>query len=176
MFINPKQAIQEGWVKGIVNEDVQVQPNAIDFTLDKMFTISNETIVMVSDVANVKQMAGGEEIQPLPDPRYNDNFFRIGGHMVVDGMSNIYVDLPEGVACQLIVRSTFNRNGIFITSGLYDSGYLGHIGFAIHNRRSNPAFIGQGTRIGQIIFVESNTSGLYSGGWNHEEGTHYSEE
>ena len=121
-------------------------------------------------------MAGGEEIQPQLDPRHNDHFFRIGGHMVVDGMSNIYVDLPEGVACQLIIRSTFNRNGIFLTSGLYDSGFKGHIGFAIHNRRENQAYIGQGTRIGQVIFVESNASGLYSGGWNHDKGTHYSEE
>jgi hypothetical protein len=30
-------------------------------------------------------------------------------------MSNLFVDIPEGVAALLIIRSTFNHNGLFIT-------------------------------------------------------------
>ena len=101
-------------------------------------------------------------------------FWHLPADCVVDGMSNITVDLPTGVACELIIRSTFNRNGIFLTSGLYDSGYQGPIGFAVHNR-SGKAKIGVGTRIGQIKFVASDSNELYAGGYNHEAATHWTD-
>jgi deoxycytidine triphosphate deaminase len=171
MFINPKIAIENGWVSGIVSEEKQVQPNAIDFTLDRLFSI-NPTSFHISEGG--KKMRGGDEIQPVLDRRENIDYWRLDSNSVYDGMSNIYVDIPDGVAAMLIIRSTFNRNGIFLTSGLYDSGFKGHIGFAIHNR-SVQAFISPGTRIGQIIFVESENALQYAGGWNHAEGTHHSE-
>lgn len=172
MFLNPKTAISEGWIKGIVDEDKQVQPNAIDFTLDRLFNIDN-TIFSISEEG--KQMRGGDEMKPLVDPRNDLPYWRLATDSVYDGMSNIYVTLPEGVAAMLIVRSTFNRNGLFVTSGLYDSGFEGHIGFALHNR-SAIAMVAQGTRVGQIIFVASESAGIYAGGWNHSEGTHHSED
>jgi deoxycytidine triphosphate deaminase len=171
MFINPKLAIAEGWITGIADEEKQVQPNAIDFTLDRLFSIHDNTF-HISEGG--KKMRGGEEVYPILDRRENVEFWRLNAHSVYDGMSNIYVKVPEGVAAMLIIRSTFNRNGIFLTSGLYDSGFEGHIGFAIHNR-STSAFIAPGTRIGQIIFIPSDSAGLYAGGWNHEEGTHHSD-
>lgn len=180
MFINPEIAIREGWITHPACQSIDdwkshkyISPNAIDFTVDKMFTI-NDDLVRVSE--NVKMMASGRAIVPEYDSRYKERFFCIGNRCVVDGMSDIFVKVPKGVAClPMVVRSTFNRNGVFITSGLYDSGYEGHIGFAIHNQRNAPSFIGVGTRVGQIVFVESDSAGLYAGGWNHKEGTHYSE-
>lgn len=173
MFINPKIAIQEGWVTGIVDEEKQVQPNAIDFTLDKLFTINHQNEFIISEEG--KQMRGGLEYPPVLHRASGMDFWTLRPNQVYDGMSNMFVKVPDGVAVQLIIRSTFNRNGIFLTSGLYDSGFEGHIGFAIHNR-SGDAKIGVGTRVGQIIFVESENAMKYSGGWNHEEGTHYSED
>ena len=173
-FISPKKAIAEGWVTGLVDEEKQVQPNAIDFTLDKLFTINENNTFVISEEG--KQMRGGGEEQPIAD-RGDDSvkWWYLDPHKVYDGMSNIYVKVPEGVAAYLIVRSTFNRNGIFITSGLYDSGFEGHIGFALHNR-SGDTKIAEGTRVGQLIFVTSDSVGKYAGGWNHEEGSHYTEE
>lgn len=34
MFVNPKHAIDQGLIRGIRDEAKQVQPNAVDFTLD----------------------------------------------------------------------------------------------------------------------------------------------
>jgi deoxycytidine triphosphate deaminase len=172
MFIDPRIAIAEGWITGIDNEEKQVQPNAIDFTLDRLFTINETNAFHISEGG--KKMRGGEELHPLTPRNDTLPYWTVAANSVHDAMSNIYVTLPDGVAAQLIIRSTFNRNGMFLTSGLYDSGFEGHIGFALHNR-SGAAYITPGTRVGQIIFVKSESAGMYAGGWNHEQGTHHSE-
>jgi len=171
MFIKPTVAIDNGWIKGDFTED-NIQPNAIDFTLDKLFTIDENSIFRIDE--NSKLMRGGDEVNPINDVRFGRDYWHLNAHTSYDGMSDFYVDIPEGVAAMLIIRSTFNRNGIFITSGLYDSGFQGHCGFAIHNN-SGVAQIAPKTRIGQIIFVESESAKMYNGGYNHESGSHYSE-
>ena len=35
MYISPQVAIDNGWIKGITDPEKQIQPNAIDFTLDQ---------------------------------------------------------------------------------------------------------------------------------------------
>ena len=65
----------------------------------------------------------------------------------------------------LIARSTLNRNGIFITSGLYDSGFENYIGGVMHVR-CGPATIEKGARIAQFIFVEAETVRMYDGEYN----------
>lgn len=173
MFVNPKIAIEKGWIKGNIQEK-NIQPNAIDFTLDKLFTVYDHQAFILTE--QTKQMRKSVEMYP-EDLIHRDFGQYIKGWWlspgkVYDGMSNFTVDVPEGIAVQLIIRSTLNRNGIFLTSGLYDSGFKGHIGFALHNR-SGEAFLEQGVRVGQIIFVASENAGVYAGGYNHEEGTHW---
>ncbi len=164
MIINPLTAIEQGWISGTFNDN-NIQPNAIDFTLDRLFTINHEEAFIISE--ETKYVRGGEEITPLEDENDDRVYWPIDIRTSYDGMSDMFVKLPVGVACMLIVRSTFNRNGIFITSGLYDSGFEGHIGFIIHNM-SGPAKIAKGTRIGQIMFIKSDGAGTYAGGYNME--------
>ena len=178
MFINPQTAIKNGWITGLTNPEKQVQPNAIDFTADKAFTVAIEH-AYVSEEG--KQMRGGgpmeltvasmsSMLETPSNPDWKD-WWAIPGKDMIDCLSNIYVDLPEGVAAQLVIRSTLARNGLLLTSGLYDWGFRGHIGFLLHNLHSQPAFIAPGTRVGQIIFVSSDSAGVYSGGYNHDAGT-----
>lgn len=173
MFINPKYAIQEGWISGIKNEDIQVQPNALDFSIDKLFSIStNEFIISTNPETQkeLKQMRGGSEINSIVDRRTNVQFFHLAERTSYDMLSDVYVNIPEGVAALLFGRSTFIRNGIFLTAGIFDSGYAGHIGNVIHNM-SGPAKIEKGTRIGQIAFISSETAKMYAGHYNHKLGT-----
>lgn len=186
MFINPKFAIEQGWVTGIEDEKEQVQPNAIDFTLDELYSIdqhSGRYFTLLQD--NSKYMIGGEKQSPyvapyrarkcMPEFSYDAQLWQLDGNTSYDGLSKMYVKLPKGIAAMTIIRSTLNRNGLFLTSGLYDSGYEGHIGFALHNQMSNPAFLEPGVRVGQVIFVSSDSSDLYEGGYNHEVGTHHAD-
>jgi deoxycytidine triphosphate deaminase len=166
MFINPKTAITNGWIQGIKNEALQVQPNAIDFTLDQVFSINLLNAFIISEAG--KQMRGGGKVLPIEQRDGTGEFWNLEGASY-DCLSDMYVEIPEGVAAILVPRSTFTRNGLFIASGLYDSGFKGHIGFVLHNPARTK--IGVGTRIGQIIFVSSENAKLYAGGYNHEAGT-----
>ncbi len=170
MLINPQTAIKNSWIKGIKNPEKQVQPNAIDFTADKAFQI-NQKDFYVSET--YKEMRGSVPLDPRPtyyEGKGRNSWF-IDGRGMLDFLSDVYVSLPQGVAAQLVIRSTLARNGIQLMSGLYDSGFKGHIGFLLHNRHEIEAVIAEGTRVGQIIFVQSDSSKLYKGEYNHELGT-----
>lgn len=178
MIINPRIAIKEGWVKGIKDEEKQIQPNAIDFTLDRIFQIShNDLIVYVDPETNeeVRQMRGVSEITPIPHRSSRAEFFHLQGKTSYDCMSDVFVTLPNGVAALLVVRSTYNRNGIFLTAGVYDSLFTGNIGFALHNLSNGSAKIQKGMRIGQIMFIQADSAGGYKGGYNTQPGQHYSD-
>lgn len=167
MFINPKVAIEKGWIKGIKDAAKQVQPNAIDFTLDKVMLLGQEA-AMISE--NRKVMRSTQPV--VQTQRFIDSTspeeWLLDGLRVYDGYSDMYVEVPEGVAAILYTRSTFARNGVFIMSGLYDSGFKGHIGFTIYTPGGFIA-IAKGTRIGQIAFIHSENAGMYAGGYSHDQ-------
>ncbi len=168
MFINPKHAIAEGWVTfpDWMSEDFKqkcIQPNALDFTVDSVYIIGD-------DVFTISE-AGKTMRTQVKLETFEGNFVLAQG--CYDAMSDFYVNVPEGVAAHLITRSTFNRNGVFIQSGLYDSGFKGNCGFVIYNIGGSTV-ITPGTRIGQLIFTTSEDSGkLYAGGYNTEAGQHW---
>lgn len=181
MFINPNHAIAEGWVKfpEWMSEEFQqkcIQPNALDFTVDHVFNIANTDTFMISE--DNKKMRS--QVMIAPHQYYDKEWPETEGPQYwqltpgcYDAMSDFYVTVPEGIAAHLITRSTFNRNGVFIQSGLYDSGFKGNCGFVIYNMGGNTE-IAPHTRIGQLIFTKSEPSGVvYAGGYNTEAGQHW---
>lgn len=170
MFVNPNTVVNEGWIKfpdWMVEEDRLkcIQPNAIDFTLDKVFNYKDDSSFVLSEELRVMR----PQHEMLPD---QSEYFGINN--VSDIMSDFYITVPTGYAAYLIVRSTLNRNGLYITSGLYDQGFSNYIGCILHNR-GPIAYIAPHTRIGQVIFVKSEDSGmLYSGIYNTNVGQHWS--
>lgn len=177
MFISPRTAIENGWIThpdcksydDFVNRKF-VSPNAIDFTLDKLYSITKKPFIISEEG---KEMRGSIPLSPV---EHSDGvkYFKLSPGTVYDAMSDFYIEVPENVACSFIVRSTFNRNGVFVTSGLYDSGFKGNLGFAMHNR-GGLTLIAPGTRVAQIVFHKSESEGIYEGGYNHEKGTHWTE-
>jgi deoxycytidine triphosphate deaminase len=176
MFINPKTAIEKGWIKGNIQEK-NIQPNAIDFTVDTLHGVNSSDPFILSETGKkmrkTNEMVAEELVHSSFAPGINGWWLQRDN--LYDAMSDLIVDLPEGIAALLVARSTLTRNGLFVTSGLYDSGFKGHIGVVIHNR-SGEAFLEKGVRIGQIIFVASENAGVYAGGYNHEQGTHWTED
>lgn len=187
MFINPKHAIQEGWVKfpEWMSEEFKqkcIQPNALDFTADRLFTINSSPRFMISET--YKSMRPNEEVMPgvyyestWPNGENGGEveYWELHDKCCYDAMSDFYVTVPEGVAAHLITRSTFNRNGVFIQSGLYDSGFKGNCGFVIYNM-GGPTSLAPHTRIGQLIFTTSEDSGkLYAGGYSRTNGVHWTD-
>ena len=82
------------------------------------------------------------------------------GHyeVVMDNM----ITVGQGEAGWVITRSTLNRNGVFLTSGLYDTGYDGVMAGMMHVT-CGPMRIQQGTRIGQYLSFEAEALSSYDG-------------
>jgi deoxycytidine triphosphate deaminase len=182
MFLNPKKILDKAGVTGTF----RVEPNALDFTLDDLQLITNDlfyfsnnkenvihrnrTAVAVTDSLAIMERFG---LKNGRRPNRNQDLgWLLEPNSVYDATSSVYIEVPENTAAVLVIRSTGNRNGITLTSGLYDSGFKGNIGFAIHTG-NNHTFIEKGTFIGQVIFVEADSAGTYSGGYNTENGQHW---
>jgi deoxycytidine triphosphate deaminase len=171
MFISPLHAIQKGWITHSQCKTVDdwkqrkfISPNAIDFTLDKLGIINSKVGAIIGE--------SSKTMRPVDPYEPTSREWLLDGNSVYDGMSDMYVEVPEGVAAVLWTRSTFARNGVFIMSGLYDTGFKGNIGFTIYTI-GGPIKIEQGTRIGQIGFIAAANAGAYAGGYNHEAGKHW---
>lgn len=148
-------------------DDDCIQPNAVDLRLDKIwkmygvFTIDEEQKVHRSKIEVKLDSDGYYTLTP-------------GAYEV--SMRGI-VSMGQAEAGYVITRSTLNRNGVFITSGLYDSGYEGSMAACIHvgggDMRVKP-----GTRIGQFILWNAQSVSQYDGdyGIGKEMDSHLREE
>lgn len=136
-------------------QEQDIQPNAVDIRLDKVFRIDNESTFQLSEVGKVHR--GSVKVEADQDGWFN---LYPGQYEVV--MENI-ISVAENEAGWVITRSTLNRNGVFLTSGLYDSGYHGAMAAVMHC--SGPVRIQQGTRIGQYLCFDADTAKLYDGSY-----------
>jgi deoxycytidine triphosphate deaminase len=130
-----------------------VQPNAVDLRLGKVFKMSGSTF-KIDEKEKVHR--GSYEMQPDGNGYYN----LAEGHYEVVMENEIVVG--ENEAGWVITRSTLNRNGVFLTSGLYDSGYDGVMAGVMHVT-CGPMRIQRGTRIGQYLSFDSESLHKYDG-------------
>lgn len=135
-------------------QEGDVQPNAVDLRLGQVFIITDEIFEVSNE--HKKHRAGGYELKPDHQGYY---FLNPGRYEVV--MENI-IHVGDGEAGFVITRSTLNRNGLYITSGLYDSGYHGVMAGVLHVT-GGPARIKQGTRIGQYLSFNAEALHAYDG-------------
>jgi deoxycytidine triphosphate deaminase len=131
------------------------QPNAVDLRLNKVFKIESNTFTIDN---NTKSHRGTVEV--LPDG--NDWYELEPGHYEIVMENLIRVGLKE--AGWVITRSTLNRNGVFLTSGLYDSGYNGVMAGVMHVT-VGPMKIKRGTRIGQYLSFDAEMQHAYDGSY-----------
>lgn len=136
-------------------DPVDVQPNAVDLRLDKVYRISSD-VFEISEESKRHRSTSKLEPDEL-------GFFNLeeGEYEVV--MENL-ITVGEGEAGWVITRSSLNRNGIFLTSGLYDSGYSGVMAGCLHVR-CGKVRIKRGTRIGQYLSFDSESLYKYTGSY-----------
>lgn len=132
----------------------QIQPNAVDVKIDKVFAIGVDDFILTEDE---KQHRSSSELKPDQEGFFN---FEPGRsyEVIMEGE----VSIAEGEAGWIVPRSTLNRNGLFITSGLYDSNYKGVLAGVLHVT-SGEARIKKGTRVGQFLLFKAETDHLYDG-------------
>lgn len=136
-----------------------VQPNAVDLRLGKVFKINTDVFEISNDH---KKHRGSEEV--IPDA---EGYFTLlpGSYEIV--MENI-IHVGENEAGWVITRSTLNRNGCFITSGLYDSSYHGIMAAVLHVT-AGVARIKQSTRVGQYLSFDAEMLHAYNGSYGFDQ-------
>ena len=133
-----------------------VQPNAVDLRVDKIFKIKTDLF----QISNEEKTHRGTDYEIKPD---HVGYFNLQpGHYEVV-MENI-IHVGENEAGWVITRSTLNRNGLFLTSGLYDSGYNGVMAGVLHVT-IGPARVKKGTRIGQYLSFDAEALHSYEGSY-----------
>jgi len=159
MFINPLRAIEEGWLRNV--HDKHIQPNAIDVPVNELYKVDNTTTFSLH--LDSKQ----HKLRKLID--VDNNLWSIDNG-VYDWVSDVYVEVPEGYVGWLHTRSTLNRNGLIVHSGLYDSGFKGPVCGMLYNFAGKSG-IEIGSCFAQFIIAPSDSEGVYEGGYNVDEGS-----
>jgi len=75
------------------------------------------------------------------------------------------IALPDNMYALFFVRSSWSRKGVFVSSGVYDSGYEGTIGCTIYNMSGEDIRFTEGDRIGQMICFLADAASSYNGVW-----------
>lgn len=135
-------------------DEEQVQPNAIDLKVESLMLIDDQTTFVIDED---KKLHRGSK--PVPT---KDGYWQLEAGKRYEVIFEGVVDIAEGEAGWVITRSTLNRNGLFLTSGLYDSGYKGVMAGCLHVT-SGPAQIKKGTRLGQFILFTAESLSSYDG-------------
>lgn len=158
MIVNPKKIIEIGAVTGI-GSDKQIQQNGIDLRIDKLYRVRGSAYLG----ENFKTMPAFDEVNPRYKADQDAWVFDLAsgqsyGFDTVEG-----IKVPENMMALIVTRSTLNRVGARITSGVWDSGFeSANIGGLITSQ-SIPIFLEKNSRVCQIIFYEADAASLYSG-------------
>ena len=136
-------------------QEGDVQPNAVDLRVDMIMRIMSNDFVIDEEK---KVHRGTETLYPDADGYY----YLVPGHYEVVMENTIKVG--ENEAGWVITRSTLNRNGVHITSGLYDSGYHGAMAGVMHVTVGGMK-IKRGTRIGQYLSFNAEMLHKYNGSY-----------
>lgn len=163
MILNPKKAYEEGWIKGVEFPDQQVQQNGIDVRIAEVHKILTPGKLFKSgkELPATAEMMYTQEKVSEDDPDASPKMVHIEKGVPYALISMESVDIPENVAAMVIMRSTLNRIGVPIHSGLYDSGFRGKIQPTLYP--FNEFDIELGSRFAQVIFFRAESAALYKG-------------
>lgn len=131
-----------------------IQPNAVDIRVSGFSKINTTEKFILSEYDKTHRSV--DVINPV-----DDNFYLDTG--IYEFMTNHYVEISDNECGIIVQRSTLNRNGIYITSGIWDSGFKGYVAGVIHI--TGPVIITKNTRIAQFVIFESDMVGLYNGSY-----------
>ena len=81
---------------------------------------------------------------------------------------NEKISLPANVCAELKVRSTYSRKGLFLSSGLWDSGFVGNLGCTLYNMSNDSILIPKNERVCQVVCYEAESASLYNGKWQNQ--------
>lgn len=154
---NPKE-----WEKMVIIErgiNTKRAQNGVDLTLYKVYKHTSPAYLYEDKMRIIH--TDKEEIKPGEDGMI---YLEPG---VYEIWFNEKVNIPSGLSGMIIQRSTFSRNGVFIRSAWYDSGFIGRAEALMIV--GNPVYIEQGMRVAQLILFRSDEAELYRGSYLNQD-------
>lgn len=130
-----------------------VQPNAVDLRLSKIYKIKSDNFT-IDEEQKVHRSTEEHEV-------WEDGYYYLQPGVYQAVMEN-EINVGPDEAGFVITRSTLLRNGCFLSSGLYDSGYRGAMVSLLHVN-CGIMRIKSGTRIGQYLNWKSEALSSYDG-------------
>lgn len=141
-----------------VVQSTDVQPNAVDLRLSKVYKVLNTEFRISNDEKKHREVFEINED--------SDGYFYLPvGYYNIEYENRIKVSDQE--AGFVITRSTLVRNGVYLTTGLYDSGYEGKMVSGLHVTCGD-MFIQKGTRVGQYLCFDAESLHLYDGDYQEK--------
>ena len=134
----------------------QIQPNALDLRVESLREIDDTPFLIDEEK---KEHRGSHPVST------KDGYWQLEAGKRYEVIFEGVIDIKEGEAGWVITRSTLNRNGITITSGLYDSGFQNYVGGVMHIG-CGKARVQKGARVAQFIYIEAETDSMYDGDYN----------
>ena len=169
MFINPKRILEEGilTLPKTIKEGAVLQPNGIDLSITSVSRILEYSDCFVGDdVKTQHHLKSGKDITECYHrlEQKDVNGYRLKKGEVYNVETGYELHLPEDMVAFIFTRSSLNRNGILVGSGLWDSGYHGPVGATIYPFRDLTLI--PPCRVAQIAFMKAESALLYNGSYN----------
>ena len=137
----------------------QIQPNAVDLTIDKVWLLENGVFMLSG---STKQALPRRTINPIKRQTDGIEVFRLkGGTYVVEFDQKVEMGANE--AGIVVSRSTLMRNGVWLESALYDSGYKGHMHAGLKVAQGIEFIFPRHERIAQFLCFEAEALSQYNG-------------
>lgn len=149
-IINPKVVLDK-YLKGAPEH--LIAQNGIDLPMAKLYRLDHTTTGQVN--GKVRKFPKRLEMIPID-----------GEYILYPGFyeftTDIEVSIPTQAAGLIIPRSSLLRNGIFVTSGVWDSGFSGKLSGFLNNTTCLVA-LGVHERVGQFLMFSAEAHQLYNG-------------
>lgn len=177
-------------LSSVVIDEKCVQPNAIDITCDKLFktkgaiptgqvvfskdkTSHSDKIPDYTDYEYDRSESSNNSLENIAhELKYKDSNYVKSDYWFINAVtrnqvryfeSNLYVTVPDKMVGWLVTRSSLNRNGVVVMSGLYDSAFSGNVGGTIYFNDSSYYHLERGMRIAQFVLAEADMVHKYRG-------------
>lgn len=165
MITSPLTVIEKGWLtfpSWMTDKQKQdcIQQVGIDITLDRCFMVDSSVVAVLSE--------NGRNFKPVAEmvPHTEDGFYNLHQGYNYDWSSDFTVNVPEDRCALIVVRSSLNRVGGGITSGIFDPSYVGSVAGALR-LFAGSVNIERHARIAQIIFIKAESATQYNGIYNN---------
>lgn len=145
LMLSGKKIIELGLVQNMQDQEKQVQPAGIDFTLKQLATLESAGVI---DFDNTKRALPEYKVVEFD----NDIVDLQPGAYLVE--FNETVSLPDNIIGIMRTRSSVFRSGATLTAGVIDPDYSGVVGALLQVWNKNGISFAKNAKLAQWVFAE----------------------